>query len=83
MSDGKRQKCQQCRLKRCFMMGMKKDYFISEEEKQRRRKRLYLSAASETITSHSQSQVAEETYRFVYFHKFSTRRFFICRNNKI
>lgn len=40
MSHGTRRKCQQCRLKRCFAMGMKTDYFISEEEKQRRRKRL-------------------------------------------
>jgi hypothetical protein len=39
VSHGTRRKCQQCRLKRCFVMGMRKDYFVSEEEKQRRRKR--------------------------------------------
>jgi hypothetical protein len=40
MFHGTRRKCQQCQLKRCFVMGMKNDYFVSEEEKQRRRKRL-------------------------------------------
>jgi hypothetical protein len=40
MSYGTRRKCQHCRLKRCFAMGMKKDYFVSEEEKRWRRKRL-------------------------------------------
>ena len=35
-----RRKCQRCRLDRCFAMGMRKDFILSEEEKQRRRKRL-------------------------------------------
>ncbi len=34
---GSRRKCQKCRLDRCFSMGMRKDFIISEEEKQRRR----------------------------------------------
>ncbi|CAF1175641.1 unnamed protein product [Rotaria magnacalcarata] len=35
-----RRKCQRCRLDRCFAMGMRKDFILSEQEKQRRRKRL-------------------------------------------
>lgn len=33
-------KCQKCRLERCFSMGMRKDYILTEEEKQRRKKYL-------------------------------------------
>ena len=73
MSYGTRRKCQQCRLKRCFDMGMKKDYFVSEEEKQRRQKRradnLHLSTVSlpslEITSSHPPRppsvQVIQET----------------------
>jgi len=30
-------KCQKCRLDRCFAMEMRKDFILSEEEKQRRK----------------------------------------------
>ncbi len=33
-------KCQRCRLEKCFSNGMRKDFILTEEEKQRRRKRL-------------------------------------------
>ncbi|UJR16570.1 hypothetical protein I4U23_003471 [Adineta vaga] len=33
-------KCPRCRLDRCFSVGMRKDFILSEEEKQRRKKRL-------------------------------------------
>ena len=33
-------KCQRCRLKKCLLMGMRKDFIISEEEKQRRKQRI-------------------------------------------
>ncbi|CAF0907329.1 unnamed protein product [Adineta ricciae] len=33
-------KCPRCRLDRCFAVGMRKDFILSEEEKQRRKKRL-------------------------------------------
>ncbi|CAF4540969.1 unnamed protein product, partial [Rotaria sp. Silwood2] len=33
-------KCQRCRLEKCFAMGMRKDFILSEEEKQKRRERL-------------------------------------------
>ena len=32
-----RRKCQRCRLERCFTVGMRKDFIISEEEKQRKK----------------------------------------------
>lgn len=35
-----RRKCKKCRLIHCFQMGMQKDYFLSESEKQRRRERV-------------------------------------------
>ncbi|CAF1593550.1 unnamed protein product [Rotaria sp. Silwood1] len=35
-----RRKCQRCRLNRCFTMGMRKDFILSDEEKERRKKRL-------------------------------------------
>ncbi len=35
-----RRKCTRCRLERCFAMGMRKDFILTEGEKQRRRKRL-------------------------------------------
>lgn len=35
-----RRKCKKCRLHRCFAMGMRKDFLLSEEEKQRRKRRL-------------------------------------------
>jgi hypothetical protein len=35
-----RRKCQKCRLERCFAAGMRKDFILSEEEKQYRKKRL-------------------------------------------
>jgi nuclear receptor subfamily 1 group I len=35
-----RRKCQKCRLEKCFAMGMRKDFILSEEEKQYRKKRL-------------------------------------------
>ncbi|CAF1095278.1 unnamed protein product [Rotaria sordida] len=35
-----RRKCPRCRLNRCFTMGMRKDFILSEEEKERRKKRL-------------------------------------------
>ncbi len=37
---GSRRKCQKCRLDRCFSMGMRKDFILSEEERQRRKQRL-------------------------------------------
>ncbi len=40
VAHGARRKCQKCRLDRCFSMGMRKDFILSEEEKQRRRKYL-------------------------------------------
>ncbi|UJR12258.1 hypothetical protein I4U23_016435 [Adineta vaga] len=33
-------KCARCRLDRCFAVGMRKDFILSEEEKQQRKKRL-------------------------------------------
>ena len=33
-------RCQKCRLERCLAVGMRKDFFISKEEKERRRERL-------------------------------------------
>ena len=33
-------KCPRCRLDRCFEVGMRKDFILSEEEKQRRKQRL-------------------------------------------
>jgi len=36
-------KCQRCRLVKCFSMGMRKDFILSEEEKQRRRERIELN----------------------------------------
>ncbi|CAF2789421.1 unnamed protein product [Rotaria sp. Silwood2] len=35
-----RRKCQRCRLNRCFSMGMRKDFILSDQEKERRKKRL-------------------------------------------
>ncbi|CAF1212806.1 unnamed protein product [Rotaria magnacalcarata] len=33
-------KCQRCRLERCFAVGMRKDFILSEQDKERRRKRI-------------------------------------------
>ena len=35
-----RRKCTKCRLKRCFEVGMKKEFLMTDEEKQKRQKRL-------------------------------------------
>ncbi|CAF4391567.1 unnamed protein product, partial [Adineta steineri] len=35
-----RRKCQRCRLARCFAVGMRRDFILSEEEKQQRKQRL-------------------------------------------
>jgi len=35
-----RRKCPKCRLERCFAAGMRKDFILSEEDKQRRKKHL-------------------------------------------
>jgi nuclear receptor subfamily 1 group I len=40
VAHGTRRKCQKCRLHRCFSMGMRKDFILSEEERQRRKQRL-------------------------------------------
>lgn len=43
-----RRKCKKCRLERCFAMGMRKDFLLSEGEKQQRQKH---SKESSSITS--------------------------------
>ncbi len=40
IAHGIRRKCPKCRLERCFTAGMRKDFILSEEEKQRRKKHL-------------------------------------------
>ncbi|CAF1071484.1 unnamed protein product [Adineta ricciae] len=39
-SHGTHRRCQKCRLRQCFAVGMKKYYFVTSEEKERRRKQL-------------------------------------------
>ena len=36
-------RCRKCRLERCFAMGMRKDFILSDEQKQRRKQRLELN----------------------------------------
>ncbi len=40
MTYGIRRKCPKCRLERCLAAGMRKDFILSDEEKERRKKRL-------------------------------------------
>ncbi|CAF1163507.1 unnamed protein product [Rotaria sp. Silwood1] len=40
ISHNSHRKCQRCRLEKCFAMGMRKDFIVSEEDKQKRRERL-------------------------------------------
>ncbi len=64
-----RRKCPRCRLNRCFSMGMRKDFILSDEEKQRRKKRLVenrnstskRSSTSESTNSSSISQPASNS----------------------
>ena len=37
-------KCQFCRLEKCFEMGMRKDFLLSNDEKEKRRQRLKLKS---------------------------------------
>ncbi len=77
-----RRKCTRCRLERCFAMGMKKDFILSEEEKQRRKKRLNENrnlASQRLPNSESVSQAMDEEIDSVSFHtkkKFSLLFFF-------
>ena len=52
-------RCGKCRLERCLAVGMRKDFFVSEEEKERRRerlesRRLALQASSASASSPAQ-----------------------------
>lgn len=40
VGHGVRRKCQKCRLERCLIVGMRKDFLQTDEEKQRRQQRL-------------------------------------------
>ena len=56
-----RRKCAKCRLERCFTVGMRKDFILSEEEKQRRKSRLELNRFETSqrlsMTSESSSEL--------------------------
>ena len=43
-------KCTKCRLVHCFKMGMQKDHFLSESEKQRRREPIHNNDARQDIS---------------------------------
>jgi nuclear receptor subfamily 1 group I len=58
-----RRKCTRCRLNRCFAVGMRKDFIMSEEELQLKRKRLEeirnVSSTSESINVPSSNILSE------------------------
>ena len=43
VNHGAPHRCRKCRLERCFTMGMRKDFILSDEQKQRRKQRLELN----------------------------------------
>ncbi|CAF0803882.1 unnamed protein product [Didymodactylos carnosus] len=53
-----RKQCKRCRLKRCFSMGMRKDFILSPEERLRRKKRL---EENNQLLSHTDAVIVDET----------------------
>ncbi len=72
-----RRKCQKCRLERSFAVGMRKDFFLKEEERQRRKRKfhenknlkLQRSSNSESLspTSDEIDRVNFSIFVFLYF----------------
>ncbi|CAF1307017.1 unnamed protein product [Rotaria sordida] len=67
ISHNNYRKCQRCRLEKCFAMGMRKDFILSEEEKQKRRERLEgnrqlvneRQSSTESISSSTNQYISE------------------------
>lgn len=55
---GTRRNCTRCRLDRCFNVGMRKEFFMTEEEKQLRREHL---KQIQTRSSTSDSNILTQT----------------------
>jgi hypothetical protein len=67
-----RRKCSRCRLNRCFAMGMRKDFMLSEQEKQQRKKRLEenrnkITSSSSNVLSnlHTSEQINRVSFYFL------------------
>ncbi|UJR08026.1 hypothetical protein I4U23_012303 [Adineta vaga] len=53
-----RRKCTRCRLNKCLAMGMRRDFVMSEEQKQERRKKM---EENQTMTMNSSSNPDQQT----------------------
>ena len=77
-----RRKCTRCRLERCFTVGMKKEFILTEEEKQNRKKR----SDQNQMNSSNKSQLTLLTRNEnnnVNFYSFENLSIFVLRYQQI
>ncbi|XP_053665916.1 nuclear hormone receptor HR96 [Anopheles marshallii] len=53
--------CQKCRLEKCFRIGMKKEYIMSEEDKVLKRKKIEQNRAKKRLSNGSASETSNGT----------------------
>ena len=64
-------RCRKCRLERCFAMGMRKDFILSDEQKQRRKQRLELNRnlATQSTTTQQTTTTDQQIDKVNYLSK--------------
>ena len=71
VNHGAPHRCRKCRLERCFTMGMRKDFILSDEQKQRRKQRLELNRnlATQSTTTQQTTTTDQQIDKVNYLSK--------------
>jgi hypothetical protein len=67
MDTSNRRFCKRCRLKKCFEIGMRKEYILTEEEKMRKRQKIEENRIRKTSIT-SEDTVTMAGYVVVFNH---------------